>query len=304
MCKEHLYRRCRFSRDEPIWIFRSLTASRVILCSGLALLGLPFLLLGQAYAQTTFRADYVISFARITVGNAIVRADVSGNAYAVFASGHAGGAMRLLADGDGNLTSRGSVTGNRLLPSEFMLKIDSATDPLDVNMTIEDGNVTELTVLPPGDPDGAAITEADRKRIVDPLTAVFVPADETGDGLSKETCQRTLPIFDGRQRYNLQLDFKRFDKVTANNGYSGPVIVCSLSFRPIAGHRVSAPLVKYLSESRQIEIAFAPLAGTHLLAPYRLVVANLLANLVVQANRFETSIETAPAPPKSNSNSP
>jgi hypothetical protein len=82
------------------------------------------------------------------------------------------------------------------------------------------------------------------------------------------------------------------------------VIVCSLSFRPIAGHRVSAPLVKYLSESRQIEIAFAPLAGTHLLAPYRLVVANLLANLVVQANRFETSIETAPAPPKSNSNSP
>ena len=63
--------------------------------------------------------------------------------------------MRLLADGDGNLTSRGSVTGNRLLPSEFMLKIDSATDPLDVNMTIEDGDVTELTVLPPGNPDDA-----------------------------------------------------------------------------------------------------------------------------------------------------
>jgi len=31
--------------------------------------------------------------------------------------------------------------------------------------------------------------------------------------LNKETCQRTLPIFDGRQRYDLQLEFKRLDKV-------------------------------------------------------------------------------------------
>src|SRR5262249_31748849 len=162
------------------------------------------------------------------------------------------------------------------------LKIDSANDPLDVNMEIEDGNVTELTVLPASSPDSAPITDADRERISDPLTAVFVPVDETGDGLNKETCQRTLPIFDGRQRYDLQLNFKRLDKITTNNGYSGPVLVCSLRYRPIAGHRVSAPLVKYLSESGEIEIALAPLAGTRLLAPYRLVIANLLANLVVQ----------------------
>src|SRR5258708_21150228 len=184
-----------------------------------------------------------------------------------------------------------------------MLKINSADDPLDVNMVIEQGNGKETMVLTHSS-DRVPITDADRKGISDPLSAVFVPVGEMGDGLNKETCQRTLPIFDGRQRYDLQLDFKRLDKVTANNGYSGPVIVCSLSYRPIAGHRVSAPLVRYLSESREIEIALAPLAGTGLLAPYRLVVANLLANLVVQANRFETSIETAPAPPKSNSNSP
>jgi hypothetical protein len=276
----------------------------VFLCAGLALLGPPFLLLERAYAQTTFKADYVISFARIRVGSAIVRADIGSNAYAISASGHAGGAIRLLVDGDGSLISRGSVVGNRLLPSTFMLKINSANDPLDVNMAIEDGNVTELTVLPPNSPNSVPITDADRKKISDPLTALFVPADETGDGLNRETCQRTLPIFDGRQRYDLELDFKRLDKVTVNNGYSGPVVVCSLSYRPIAGHRVSAPLVKFLSESREIEIALAPLAGTRLLAPYRLVVANLLANLVFQANRFETNIATTPDPAKSKSNSP
>jgi|SRR5215831_14284778 len=93
-------------------------------------------------------------------------------------------------------------------------------------------------------------------------------------------------------------------RVVANNGYSGPVVVCSLSYQPIAGHRVSAPLVKYLSESREIEIALAPVAGTRLLAPYRLVVPNVVANLVIQANRFETSMETTLAPGKPDSNSP
>ena len=271
----------------------------VILCAGPAFFAPPFLLLGQANAQATFKADYLISFAHITVGNAVVRADISNNTYEISASGRTGGAMRLLANGDGNLRSRGSLTGNRLVPSTFMLKMNSADDPLDVNMAIEEGNVTELTVLPPnGDP----ITDADRRGISDPLSAMFVPIGDTGDGLSKETCRRTLPIFDGRQRYDLQLDFKRFDKVTSNKGYSGPVIVCSLNYRPIAGHRMSVPLVKYLSESREIEIALAPLAGTRLFAPFRLVVVHLLASLVIQANRFETGIQWTP--PRANSSHP
>ena len=301
MYKERSYHRRRSSEDDLM--LRSLTAPGLILCAGLALVGPSFLRLNQAGAQTTFKADYVISFARITVGNAVVRADVSSNVYAISASGRAGSAMRLLVNGDGNLTSRGAVTGNRLLPSTFMLKINSSEDPLDVNMMVEDGNVTELTVLPPSS-DRVPITDGDRKGISDPLSAVFVPTGDTGDGLNKETCQRTLPIFDGRQRYDLQLEFKRLDKVTANNGYSGPVIVCSLSYRPIAGHRVSAPLVRYLSESREIEIALAPLAGTGLLAPFRLVVANLFANLVVQATRFETSMQTTPVPLDSKPNPP
>jgi hypothetical protein len=51
-------------------------------------------------------------------------------------------------------------------------------------------------------------------------------------------------------------------------------------------------MVKYLSEGRDIEIAFAPVAGTRVLAPFRVSIANMLGNLVVQASRFE-----AVAPP-------
>jgi hypothetical protein len=104
-------------------------------------------------------------------------------------------------------------------------------------------------------------------------------------------CRHTLPIFDGQQRYDLKLAFKRMDKVTAERGYAGPVVVCSVSYEPIAGHRPSTRLIKYLSEGREMEITLAPIAGTRLLAPFRMLVESALANLVIEANQFEVTAQ-------------
>src|SRR5262245_38539651 len=54
------------------------------------------------------------------------------------------------------------------------------------------------------------------------------------------------------------------------------------------------PLVKYLSDNRDMEMALAPIAGTRLLAPFRLSVVSMLANLTIEANRFETIMAPAP----------
>jgi hypothetical protein len=77
------------------------------------------------------------------------------------------------------------------------------------------------------------------------------------------------------------------DKVSTEKVYVGPVAVCSVSYEPIAGYRASTPLVKYISEGREMEIALAPVAGTRLLAPFRLSITSTLANLIIQADRFE-----------------
>ena len=138
------------------------------------------------------------------------------------------------------------------------------------------------------------MTATNRRSIVDPLTAVLFSTAAGGETLSQEACRRTLPIFDGHQRYDLKLAFKRMDKVTAEKGYAGPVVVCSVSYEPIAGHRASIPLVKYLSDGREMEMALAPIAGTRLLAPFRLSVVSMLANLTIEANRFETIVAPAP----------
>ena len=152
----------------------------------------------------------------------------------------------------------------------------------------------ELAATPPSS-DRVPVTNSNRQGIVDPLTALLFSAAAAGEGMSQEACRRTLPIFDGQQRYDLKLAFKRMDKVTAEKGYAGPVVVCSVSYEPIAGHRANIPLIKYLSEGREMEIALAPIAGTRLVAPFRLSVVSMLANLMIEANRFEMIMAPAPA---------
>lgn len=83
----------------------------------------------------------------------------------------------------------------------------------------------------------------------------------------------------------------RFDarKVAAERGYRRPAIVCAITLEPIAGYRPASPAVKYLTGGREIELWLAPIAGTRLLAPFRLAVAGMLGNLVVEARQFEAS---------------
>ena len=164
-------------------------------------------------------------------------------------------------------------------------------------MVLHEGSVKELAATPLASSDRVPVAEANRQAIVDPLTALLFSAAAAGEGLSPEVCRHALPIFDGHQRYDLKLAFKRMDKVTAEKGYAGPVVVCSVHYEPIAGHRASTRLVKYLSEGREMELALAPVAGTRLLAPFRVWVESMLANLVIEANRFEATAHPLGASP-------
>jgi hypothetical protein len=269
-------------------------ARTTILAAGSALALITATAGDRAHGEGNLDASYTISFARIPVGEVTATAVFGQSEYAISARARAGGVMKvLLVDGEASFTTRGTIKNGHPEPTNFMSKIVSNSETFDVTMILDEGSVKELAGAPPA-LDRAPVTAANRRGIVDPLTAVLFSAGGAGDTLSQEACRRTLPIFDGHQRYDLKLAFKRMDKVTAEKGYAGPVVVCSVNYEPIAGHRANIPLVKYLSEGRELEIALAPIAGTRLLAPFRLSVASTLANLVIEANRFETIVAPAP----------
>jgi hypothetical protein len=243
-----------------------------------------------ARGQGKVDATYEITFARISVGNATLGVDFKESDYSITAIGRVGGAVRALLNGEASLTTHGIVRDGRPEPRSFTSKIKSEEESDAVTMALEAGNVTELILTPPAPSTGTPVTDADRQGIIDPLSAILIPAEGSG------ACQRTLPIFDGRSRYNLKLAFKRIDKLSAGKGYVGPVVVCSLEYQPIAGLGASTPLVKYLSEGREMQLELAPMRGTHVLVPVRFVVVSILANLVIEADRLEAVAQTPAAP--------
>jgi uncharacterized protein DUF3108 len=277
-------------------IFRSRVALTTILAAGSALALITATAGDRAHAEGNLDASYTISFARIPVGEITATVVFGESEYAMSARARAGGVLKaLLVDGEASFSTQGTIKGGHPVPTTFTSKIISNTETSDVTMVLDEGNVKELAATPPPSSDRVPVTDSNRQGIADPLTALLFSAAIDGEGLSQEACRRTLPIFDGLQRYDLKVAFKRMDKMTAEKGYAGPVVVCSLRYEPIAGHRANIPLVKYLSEGREMEIALAPIAGTRLLAPFRLSVMSTLANLVIEANRFETIMAPAPA---------
>jgi uncharacterized protein DUF3108 len=272
-------------------VFHLRAAQTTILATRSALVLMAVALGDHAHAEGKLDASYTISFARIRVGEITATVVLGDSEYAISARGRAGGVMKVLVDGEGSFTTRGTIKDGHPVPTTFTSKIVSNAETSDVTMVLDEGSVKELAASPPPSWDRVPVTEANRQRIVDPLTAMLFLAAAAGEGLSQEACQHTLPVFDGHQRYDLKLAFKRMDEVTAERGYTGPVVVCSVGYEPIAGHRASTPLVKYLSEGREMEIALASVAGTRLLAPFRVSVLSMIANLVIEATRFEATAQ-------------
>ena len=248
---------------------------------------------GGAYAQARLGASYTISVARIPVGKITWSAEIGAEGFTTSGSGEAAGVASLAVSGKGTAAARGIVKDGRLDTTNFTSDVTRGNEKSDMAMVLDHGSVIEIKAEAPapGD-DRVPVTAAHRQNIVDPLTAWLIPAGD-GDGLAREACDRTLPIFDGQRRFDLKLAFRRMDKVKADKGYQGPAVVCSVTFQPIAGHRASSALVKFLSQGRDIELWLAPVTGVRLLAPFRVSVASMLGNLVVQANEFEALAHTA-----------
>lgn len=250
-------------------------------------------LAAPARAQGRVEATYQATLAGIPIGSGNWIIDIGSKQYAGAASGRASGLLRVLASGEGSSTVRGTINKQgRLIPSLFAANIHSH-DSYQIHMEMSGGNVKTLKNDPPlvESPDRIPLTEAHRRGILDPMSALMITVPGKGEVVSSDACQAKLPIFDGRQRFDLILSFKRMDTVESEKGYRGSAVVCSASYVPIAGHRPGRYVIRYLQETRDIEIWFAPIAGTRVLIPYRVSIPTLFGNAILQAAQFETEAQ-------------
>lgn len=242
----------------------------------------------RAGAQTKLDARYTVALAGVTIGRGAWIVDIADNHYTAAASGRVSGLLRVLTNGEGAAAARGLIAGVRFIPATYAANINSEGKTDEVRMSLKDGTVQELAIEPvlPPHPERVPITDAHKRGVLDPLSGGLVLMAGQGDVLTPEACNRTMPVFDGRQRYDLVFSFKRMDRVKAEKGYQGPVVVCQVLYQPRAGHRPNRSAIKFLSQSREIEVWYAPVAGTRALAPFRIGIPTFVGVAVLQATHF------------------
>lgn len=248
-------------------------------------------------AQGKLDARYTVTLSGIPVGRGAWVIDLREDHFTAAASGATAGLLQIFANGQGQSAARGSVAGGQPIPSTYASSIVNDNKSDEVRMVISAGNVKEYVADPPTvpSPDRVPITDAHRRGVFDPMTASLIRVPGSGDTFVPQACPKHVAIFDGRMRYDLHFAFKRLEKVKAEKGYQGTVVVCSVRFLPIAGHVADRAAIKYLVELSDMEIWLAPIAGTRVMVPYRVAIPTPIGLGVMQATQFISMPQPAKA---------
>jgi hypothetical protein len=243
-----------------------------------------------AAAQGKLDAQYEATLSGIPVGKGAWTIEIGDDQFQASAAGGTAGLMKTFSSGSGTGASQGRVVNGALVATNYTASTTTSKKSETIHITLDKGNVKEFGIdpVPPVDADRIPVTDAQRRGVFDPMTASLLRVPGTGDPVSAEACHTGAPIFDGRMRYDLKLDFKRMETVKADKGYRGPAVVCAVFFTPVAGYIPDRPVIKYLAAQRDIEITFAPISGTRILVPFRLRVPTPLGMAMLEASQFIT----------------
>lgn len=263
-----------------LWAWAGLLAGALLLTSA-----------PPAAAQGKLEAQYEATLAGIPVGKGAWNIDIQDDQFSAAAAGGTLGLVKAFTGGSGTGESQGRVVNGVPVATNYAASTTAGKKTENIHIVLSNGNVKEYGISPepPVDHDRIPVTDAHRKGVFDPMTASLLRVPGNGEVLTPEACRTGAAVFDGRMRYDLRLDFKRMETVKAEKGYRGPVIVCAIYFVPIAGYIPDRPVIKYLTAQRNIEIAFAPLAGTRILVPFWMKVPTPLGPAMLEATTFITT---------------
>jgi hypothetical protein len=263
--------------------------------SGLALMLAGFGATSAMAQANQWRASYGVSLIGLPIGTAQVTASLDPQRYAIEVQARLTGLAGMVTGGRGAGSSSGALAQGRPLSQGYSASGTNGRESRTVRMALAGGAATAIAIEPPIErkPDHIPVTDAHRRGVTDPVSALLMPVPAGQSALSAAACNRSIPVFDGNARYDIALSFAGTRKID-RPGFKGEVVVCNARYVPIAGHR-NGRATRYMAENRDIQAWLAPVPGTSLVAPYRISVRSELGLVVIEATRFEGGAQTTVA---------
>jgi Protein of unknown function (DUF3108) len=228
-------------------------------------------------------ALYRVSFGLLgEIGYFRFSSTVNGEVYALAAEAKIDTAV---FDYFGAMTSMGSVLSDVTRPGSYQFRyrqkaILGKKKARSLEMAFNKTGVTGVTFAPPDPPSKKAIpvTPEQLKNVLDPLSGVMA----LSLGNIAKPCDQKLPIFDGKQRFDLIFS------PTGRSKSIGADQVCRVRLVPISGHKKGEGADSVISGN--IEVVMRPVPKANILIPYRVTVPTIIGSAVLASDKVDITM--------------
>ena len=192
----------------------------------------------------------------------------------------------------GETRSFGLISNPMPKPAAFIFDFKANSKAGSTKMDFANGVVAAVqhTPTPVPQPGIVPLRPQHLRGVLDPLSAIMVVARASTD-----PCDRRLPIFDGKERFDLVLSYKGQMKVNEQQPSGQPAMahVCRVKYQPIAGHKAEIEN-SFMVTTDAIEVALRPVPTANVLIPYQITIPTLVGYATIVAKRID--IETPGQP--------
>jgi hypothetical protein len=269
-------------------------SSPAALAAGAVVLGLAAWAPGVA-AQASLEAwpvavdaQYRLRYNGIEVGKLNVKSTRAEKTYAVSGAGKVSvffGAVTWA----GSSTVTGTIAGGLPQPVAYAFDWKNNRKGGVIKLGFKDRVATDVSVTPPPEPhkDLVPLLPAHKAGAWDPVSALLMLSRADG----KPPCERRVPIFDGKQRYEIELTFKRKTTIpgTAGSGAGEVADVCRAMYVPVAGHRDNAATKTYMS-NKDVEVVMRRVPGSIAVIPYSVTIPTFWGTGSMVTERIEVTM--------------
>lgn len=253
------------------------------------------LMLGAGGARAeTIKAHYALSLMGLSIGSAYASGVVEPQNYRVDITMRTSGLANLVNNSKGAATASGGLTQTGPSPAAYANTTTNNDETRTVRMALASNAVRAVEVRPePWDVEQRVpVSESNKKRVVDPVSALIMSVPQGQDLAGPAACNRTISVFDGVTRFDVALTYAGA-QTAQTRGYSGPVAVCAARYTPIAGHRPDSKSTRYMAENRDINVWLAPLPEARVVVPIHIDIRTGAGELVIDASDFQISARHA-----------
>lgn len=228
------------------------------------------------------KSEYKISIHGITLARMSFVTQIDNDNYTISGSVKSSALGDIVGKTRGQTKVVGKVSPTHLQARTYSINYTTGKKSRAFNVEFDpNGKVKSTKISPaPRTPtaDWVKLNKKDLISVVDPISSLTFP-------LNSPVCSRTVSIFDGETLLDLKLSPKGHRRFKTK-GFKGRAVVCNVRFYPKGGYRSGHSSIKYLQNSKKMEVWFGKSEALQAYVPVFAKIPTKIGNVRIWATRI------------------